>query len=73
ILQGKGALGLDVATGEYGDLLKAGIIDPAKVVTTALQNAISVAAELITAEALVSELPDEEAAKAVGAAGAPMM
>jgi len=71
--QGKGAFGFNAATGEFEDLKKAGIIDPAKVVTTALVNAASVAAELITAEALVSEIPDEAAEKAMGAAGAPMM
>ncbi|HEU4339478.1 MAG TPA: chaperonin GroEL, partial [Planctomycetota bacterium] len=67
-MQGKGAFGFDAATGEFGDLKKAGVLDPAKVVTTALLNAVSVAAELITAEALVSELPDENAEKALGAA-----
>jgi chaperonin GroEL len=71
--QGKDAFGFDAATGEFGDLRKAGVLDPAKVVTTALLNAVSVAAELITAEALVSELPDEEAEKAMGAGGPPMM
>ena len=72
-LQGKGAFGFDAATGEFGDLKKAGVLDPAKVVTTALLNAVSVAAELVTAEALVSEVPDQDAEKALGAAGAPMM
>ena len=71
--QGKDAFGFDAAAGEFCDLRKAGILDPAKVVTTALLNAASVAAELVTAEALVSEVPDEEADKALGAAGAPMM
>jgi chaperonin GroEL len=73
IAAGKDAFGFDAAAGEFGDLRKAGILDPAKVVTAALQNAVSVAAELITAEALVSEIPDEDAEKAMGAAGAPMM
>ncbi|HKS16526.1 MAG TPA: TCP-1/cpn60 chaperonin family protein, partial [Planctomycetota bacterium] len=73
VLQGKGAFGFDASTGEFGDLKKAGILDPSKVVTTALQNAVSVAAELITAEALVSEIPDEEAEKAMGTAGMPAM
>jgi len=54
-------------------LKKAGILDSAKVACTALANAASVAAELVTAEALVSEVPDEQAEKAMGAAGAPMM
>jgi chaperonin GroEL len=73
VRQGKGSFGFDAVSRTYGDLKKAGILDPSKVVTTALVNAISVAAELTTAEALVSEIPDEEAEKAMGAAGAPMM
>ncbi|MDH7638108.1 chaperonin GroEL [Sphingomonas oryzagri] len=52
--------GFNAATGEYQDLVKAGVIDPAKVVRTALQDAASVAALLITTEALVAELPKEE-------------
>ena len=52
--------GYNAATGEYQDLVRAGIIDPAKVVRTALQDAASVASLLITTEALVAELPKEE-------------
>ncbi|WP_066659905.1 chaperonin GroEL [Sphingomonas sp. CCH9-H8] len=52
--------GFNAATGEYEDLVKAGVIDPAKVVRTALQDAASVASLLITTEALVAELPKEE-------------
>ena len=51
------AFGYNAATGEYGNLVKAGVIDPAKVVRTALQDAASVAALLITTEAMVAELP----------------
>ncbi|WP_426407907.1 chaperonin GroEL [Bradyrhizobium ganzhouense] len=51
------AFGFDSQTGEYGDLVKKGIIDPTKVVRTAIQNAASVAALLITTEAMVAELP----------------
>jgi len=54
--------GFNAATGEYQDLVKAGVIDPAKVVRTALQDAASVASLLITTEALVAELPNEEKA-----------
>ncbi len=50
--------GYDAQTGEYGDLIKAGIIDPAKVVRTALQNAASVAGLLITTEAMVADKPE---------------
>ncbi|WP_219895109.1 chaperonin GroEL [Aquisediminimonas profunda] len=54
------AWGFNAATGEYEDLVKAGVIDPAKVVRTALQDAASVASLLITTEALVAELPKDE-------------
>ncbi|GAA0331726.1 chaperonin GroEL [Sphingomonas oligophenolica] len=52
--------GFNAATGEYQDLVQAGVIDPAKVVRTALQDAASVASLLITTEALVAELPKDE-------------
>ncbi|HEU4961390.1 MAG TPA: chaperonin GroEL [Sphingomonas sp.] len=52
--------GFNAATGDYEDLVKAGVIDPAKVVRTALQDAASVASLLITTEALVAELPKDE-------------
>jgi chaperonin GroEL len=55
------AFGYDAQSGTYGDLFKAGIIDPAKVVRTALQDAASVAALLITTEAMVAEKPKKEA------------
>ncbi len=54
--------GFNAATGEYQDLVKAGVIDPAKVVRTSLQDAASVASLLITTEALVAELPKEDKA-----------
>jgi Chaperonin GroEL (HSP60 family) len=56
------AYGFDAQTGEYGDMFKKGIIDPAKVVRTALQDAASVAALLITTEAMIAEKPKKEAA-----------
>ena len=52
----KGDEGFNAATEAYEDLVKAGVIDPAKVVRTALQNAASVASLLLTAEALISEI-----------------
>lgn len=52
--------GLDVMSGEYGDMVKAGIIDPVKVTRSALQNAASIAAMLLTTEALVVEKPEEK-------------
>jgi chaperonin GroEL len=63
------AWGYDAQTGEYGDLVKAGIIDPTKVVRTAIQDAASVAGLLITTEAMVAELPKKEAAPAMPGGG----
>ncbi|MBN9468227.1 MAG: chaperonin GroEL [Bosea sp.] len=63
------AWGYDAQTGEYGDLVKAGIIDPTKVVRTALQDAASVAGLLITTEAMIAELPKKEAAPVMPAGG----
>ena len=62
VKDGKGAFGFNAATEEYTDLMKAGIIDPTKVVRTALQNAASVAALMLTTEAMVAEKPEEKAA-----------
>jgi chaperonin GroEL len=56
----KGAFGFNAATEEYEDLVKAGIIDPTKVVRCALQNAASVAGLLITTEATIAEKPKED-------------
>jgi chaperonin GroEL len=58
----KGAFGFNAAAEEYEDLLKAGIIDPTKVVRTALQNAASVASLLLTTEAMVAEKPEDKPA-----------
>src|SRR5437870_5657680 len=62
VREGKGAFGFNAQTETYEDLLKAGIIDPTKVVRTALQNAASVAGLLLTTEAMVAEKPKEEKA-----------
>ncbi len=59
VAQLKGNQGFNAATGEYGDMLEMGILDPAKVTRTALQAAASVAGLMITTEAMVSELPDD--------------
>ena len=56
--------GYDAATGEYADMVQAGIIDPTKVTRSALQNAASVAGLMITTEAMIAEVPKEEAAPA---------
>nr|MCU0271575.1 chaperonin GroEL [Acidimicrobiales bacterium] len=60
-----GSTGLNAATGEFVDLIKAGVIDPAKVTRAALQNAASIAGLLLTTEALVADKPEEEAAPAM--------
>jgi len=57
-------IGYDVMLGEYKDMLKGGVIDPAKVTRGALENAASIAAMILTTEALVTELPEKEAPKA---------
>ena len=64
--QAKGNVGLNAATGEYVDLVKAGIIDPAKVTRAALQNAASIAALVITTECLVADKPEKTPAASAG-------
>ncbi|MGB5622946.1 MAG: chaperonin GroEL [Gammaproteobacteria bacterium] len=64
VREGKGNFGFNAATGEYGDMLEMGILDPTKVTRLALQNATSVAGLLLTTEAMVAELPKEESAGA---------
>ena len=61
IKEGKGNFGFNAATGEYGDMIEMGILDPAKVTRTALQAAGSVAGLMITTEAMVSDIPEETA------------
>src|SRR5271166_3767150 len=63
------AYGYDAQTGEYGDMYKLGIIDPTKVVRTALQDAASIAGLLITTEAMVAEKPKKETAPAMPPGG----
>jgi chaperonin GroEL len=62
----EGNAGFDAQTGEYGDLIDAGIIDPAKVTRSTLQNAASIAALLITTEALVAEEKEDTPAMPAG-------
>jgi len=61
--------GLDAATGEYVDMLKAGIIDPAKVTRSALQNAASIAALFLTTEAVIADKPEKASAMPAGGDG----
>ena len=60
VRDGKGSHGFNAATGEYGDMIEMGILDPAKVTRTALQAAGSVAGMMITTEAMVTDIPKEE-------------
>ncbi len=60
VVEGQGNFGYNAATGEYGDMIEMGILDPAKVTRTALQNAASVAGLMITTEAMVAEEPKKE-------------
>ncbi len=65
VREGKGNEGYNAASGEFGDMIEMGILDPTKVTRSALQNAASVASLLLTTEAMVAEIPKEEAAPAM--------
>ena len=69
VLGGSGNFGYNAATNEYEDLVKAGVIDPAKVTRTALQNATSVSTLLLTSDALIAEKPKDSKPKAGGGHG----
>jgi chaperonin GroEL len=71
VKQGKGAFGFNASTEIYEDLMKAGVIDPTKVVRTALQNAASVASLLLTTEAMIAEKPKEDEGHGHGGGGMP--
>src|SRR5205085_10778079 len=60
VREGKGSFGYNAATGEFGDLIEQGILDPTKVARLALQNAASVAGLLLTTEVMVAEAPKDE-------------
>jgi chaperonin GroEL len=68
----KGNDGYNVATGEYEDLVKAGVVDPKKVTRTALQNAASIAGLLLTTECLITEIPKKESPAPAGGPGGGM-
>ncbi|MEJ2386824.1 MAG: chaperonin GroEL [Chromatiaceae bacterium] len=69
VAENSGNYGYNATTGEYGDLVEMGILDPTKVVRTALQNAASIAGLMITTEAMVAEEPKEEKAPAMPGGG----
>ena len=60
VMEGKGNFGFNASTEEYGDMIEMGIIDPAKVTRTALQNAASIAGLIITTEAMIADLPKKD-------------
>ena len=66
VAAGKGNYGYNVATGEYEDLVKAGVVDPTKVTRTALQNAASIAGLLLTTECMITEIPEKKEAAGGG-------
>jgi chaperonin GroEL len=69
VADAKGSIGLNAETGELEDLIKAGVIDPAKVTRSALQNAASIAALLLTTEAIVADKPESDAIMSGGGGG----
>jgi chaperonin GroEL len=69
VKDGQGNFGYNAATGEFGDMVQMGILDPTKVTRTALQHASSVAGLAITTEAIVAELPKKEEHNHGGAPG----
>jgi chaperonin GroEL len=72
VKKAKGNEGYNVATGEYEDLVKAGIVDPKKVTRTALQNAASIAGLLLTTECLITDLPEKDKPAPMGGGGGGM-
>ena len=69
VLEGAGSFGYNAASGEYGDMLAMGVVDPTKVTRTALQNAASIAGLMLTTACMVAELPEEKPAMGGGMGG----
>ena len=69
VKKSSGNMGFNAATGEYVDMVKAGIVDPAKVTRTALENAVSIAGMFLTTEAVVTDLPKKDEPSAPGMGG----
>src|SRR2546423_1849525 len=69
VKEGKGSFGFNAATGEFEDLVKAGVIDPTKVVRAALQHAASVSSMMLTTEALIAERPKKKEKSGGGGSG----
>jgi chaperonin GroEL len=66
VLEGKGSFGYNAASGEYGDMLVMGVVDPTKVTRVALQNAASIAGLMLTTACMVAELPEDKPAGGMG-------
>ncbi|MBS0554674.1 MAG: chaperonin GroEL, partial [Proteobacteria bacterium] len=62
VVEGKGNFGFNAASGEYGDMVEMGVLDPTKVTRTALQNAASVAGLMLTTDCMVGELAEDKPA-----------
>jgi len=71
VVEGEGNFGYNAATGEYGDLVKMGVLDPCKVTRTALQNAASIAGLILTTDCMIAQVPQTQAAPMGGEAGMP--
>jgi chaperonin GroEL len=69
VREGKENFGYNAATNEYGDMVKFGVVDPAKVTKSALRNAASVASMMLTTEAIITEIPEPKSAPAGGPGG----
>jgi len=69
VLEGKGNFGYNAASGEYGDMVAMGVLDPTKVSRCALQNAASVAGLVLTTDAMVAELPKDDKPAMPGGGG----
>ena len=72
VVEGKGNFGFNAQTGEYGDLVEMGVVDPTKVTRFALQNAASVASLMLTTDAMVAELPKDDKPSMGGGGGGGM-
>jgi len=69
VLEGKGNYGYNAQTGEYGDMVTMGVLDPTKVTRTALQNAASIASLMLTTDCMVADLPEDKPAAPMGGGG----
>jgi chaperonin GroEL len=69
VAEGTGNFGFNAQTGEYGDLVEMGVVDPTKVTRFALQNAASVAGLMLTTDAMVAELPKDDKGSGGGMGG----